>query len=98
VAGQGLNLGFADVQALDDVLAERARDEPWRAVDDERLLARYARRRRAATAAMGGLTDGLQLLFARGDPWTKELRNRGLTLVDRLPPLKRWLGQRALQG
>ncbi|HEU4460754.1 MAG TPA: FAD-dependent monooxygenase [Methylibium sp.] len=98
LAGQGLNLGFADVRALDEVLAERARDEPWRSIADPRLLERYARRRRAATAAMGGLTDGLQLLFGRADPWSRELRNRGLGLVDRLAPLKRWLGQRALQG
>lgn len=95
LAGQGLNLGLADVQALDQVLAER---ESWRALADPQLLARYARRRLGATAAMGGLTDGLQQLFSRNDPFTRELRNRGLSLVNHLPVLKRWLGERALQG
>jgi len=95
LAGQGLNLGLADVQALDDVLAER---EAWRALSDPQLLARYARRRLAATTAMGGVTDGLQQLFSRNDPVSRELRNRGLSLVDHLPALKRWLGERALQG
>jgi ubiquinone biosynthesis UbiH/UbiF/VisC/COQ6 family hydroxylase len=88
LAGQGLNLGLADVQALDEVLAAR---EPWRPVGDTRLLQRYARRRAAPTAAMGQVTDGLLRLFASDAPLVRELRNRGLTLVDRLPPLKRWL-------
>jgi ubiquinone biosynthesis UbiH/UbiF/VisC/COQ6 family hydroxylase len=88
LAGQGLNLGLADVQALDEVLAAR---EPWRSLGDVRLLQRYARRRAAPTAAMGHVTDGLLRLFASEQPLLRELRNRGLTLVDHLPPLKRWL-------
>lgn len=98
LAGQGLNLGLADVVAFDEVLAERARIEAWRSLSDPQLLARYARRRLAATAAMGGMTDALQGLFSRTDPLARELRNRGLSLVNHLPPLKRWLGERALQG
>jgi len=95
LAGQGLNLGLADVTALDEVLADR---EAGLSIDDPRLLARYARRRLGPTAAMGGLTDALQLLFARDDPLSRELRNRGLSLVDHLPGLKRWLGSQALQS
>lgn len=98
LAGQGLNLGLADVRALDEVMAERAERESWRALSDPQLLARYARRRLGATRAMGGVTDGLQQLFSRDDPFTRELRNRGLSLVDHVPGLKRWLGARALQG
>jgi 2-polyprenyl-6-methoxyphenol hydroxylase-like FAD-dependent oxidoreductase len=93
LAGQGLNLGLADVAALARVIAAR---EPWRPLGDARLLARYARERDGATAAMAQLTDGLLHLFAHPAPWLKELRNRGLTLVDHLPPLKRWLAGRAL--
>jgi 2-polyprenyl-6-methoxyphenol hydroxylase-like FAD-dependent oxidoreductase len=88
LAGQGLNLGLADVQALDEVLAAR---EAWRPLGDPRLLQRYARRRAIPTAAMGRVTDGLLHLFASEQPLLRELRNRGLTLVDHLPPLKRWL-------
>lgn len=91
LAGQGLNLGLADVQALDEVLAEARAREPWRAAGDLRVLQRYARRRHVPIAAMGRVTDGLLHLFASQQPLVKELRNRGLTLVDRLPPLKRWL-------
>lgn len=93
LAGQGLNLGLADVSALTRVIAQR---EPWRELGDEKLLRRYARERAAPTWAMGQVTDGLLNLFAHEAPALRELRNRGLTLVNKLTPLKRWLTARAL--
>jgi 2-polyprenyl-6-methoxyphenol hydroxylase-like FAD-dependent oxidoreductase len=93
LAGQGLNLGLGDVAALSRVLAGR---EPWRPLGDERLLRRYARERLAPTLAMGELTDVLQRLFAHGSPAVQGLRNRGLDALNQLPPVKRWLTQRAL--
>lgn len=95
LAGQGLNLGLADVGALAAVLAAR---EPWRALGDERLLRRYAREREAPTRAMGHVTDALLHLFASERPIVKELRNRGLTLLNHLPPVKRFLTSRALDA
>jgi 2-polyprenyl-6-methoxyphenol hydroxylase-like FAD-dependent oxidoreductase len=95
LAGQGLNLGFGDVEALARVIAAR---EAWRPLGDPRLLQRYARERAAPVAAMARLTDGLLQLFASPLPWVRELRNRGLTLVDHLPPLKRLLAGRAAGG
>lgn len=93
LAGQGLNLGLADVAALARVIAGR---ETWRSLADEKLLRRYARERTLPTWAMGQVTDGLLQLFSQPAPWVRELRNRGLTLVNGLPPLKRWLASRAL--
>lgn len=93
LAGQGLNLGLADVHSLARVLQER---EPWRTLGDERLLARYARERALPVQAMTALTDGLMRLFSRPEPWARELRNRGLALVNSAAPLKRWLATRAL--
>ncbi len=93
LAGQGLNLGLADVAALTQVIAAR---EAWRPLGDARLLRRYARARAADTWAMSELTDGLLHLFAHDHPAVRELRNRGLGLVDRLGPVKRWLTGRAL--
>jgi 2-polyprenyl-6-methoxyphenol hydroxylase-like FAD-dependent oxidoreductase len=95
LAGQGLNLGLGDVQALSKVIAAR---EPWRALGDERLLQRYARRRAVPTLAMGQLTDGLLHLFAQDTPALRELRNRGLSLVNSVPPLKRLLASFALES
>lgn len=93
LAGQGLNLGFGDVASLAEVLAAR---EPWRALGDERLLARHARRREVPVRTMGLLTDALLQLFAAPQPLAKELRNRGLDLVNRLPPLKHLLARQAI--
>jgi 2-polyprenyl-6-methoxyphenol hydroxylase-like FAD-dependent oxidoreductase len=95
LAGQGLNLGLADVAALVDVVRAR---ESWRSLGDERLLRRYARERIAKTWAMGQMTDGLLRLFSQEAPALRELRNRGLTLVNNLSPLKRWLTARALNS
>jgi 2-polyprenyl-6-methoxyphenol hydroxylase-like FAD-dependent oxidoreductase len=93
LAGQGLNLGLGDVAALVRVLTER---EPWRTLDDEKLLRRYARERALPVWAMGRVTDGLLQLFSHPAPAVRELRNRGLGLVNGLQPLKRWLAGRAL--
>jgi 2-polyprenyl-6-methoxyphenol hydroxylase-like FAD-dependent oxidoreductase len=98
LAGQGLNLGLADVDTLSRVLAQRQQQEPWRTLGDEKLLARYARERAAPTWLMGRVTDGLWQLFAQESAPVKELRNRGLSLLNHLPPLKRWLAGRALQA
>jgi 2-polyprenyl-6-methoxyphenol hydroxylase-like FAD-dependent oxidoreductase len=93
LAGQGLNLGLGDVAALVQVLNER---EPWRDLADPKLLERYARERALPVQAMATLTDGLLRLFAHPAPWARELRNRGLGLVEAAAPLKRWLASRAL--
>jgi ubiquinone biosynthesis UbiH/UbiF/VisC/COQ6 family hydroxylase len=95
LAGQGLNLGLADVVALTEVLAAR---EPWRDLADDKLLRRYVRQRSAPTRAMLEITDGLLHLFAHPAPVVRELRNRGLSLVNRLTPIKRWLTAQALDS
>jgi 2-polyprenyl-6-methoxyphenol hydroxylase-like FAD-dependent oxidoreductase len=93
LAGQGLNLGLADVAELTRVLHAR---EYWRSVDDEKLLRRYERARKAGMLALDAGMDGLQLLFAReGEGWSA-LRNWGLQGVERSGPLKQWLARRAM--
>lgn len=98
LAGQGLNLGLADVDALVGVLGHAREHEPWRHPGDERILRRYARARWLPTRAMAGVTDGLLHLFERDQgPW-RELRNTGMGLLDRLTPVKRWLIGHALDA
>ncbi|UXH77664.1 FAD-dependent monooxygenase [Roseateles amylovorans] len=93
LAGQGLNLGLADVESLLEVIAAR---ETWRGLDDEKLLRRYERARIAPTWAMGELTDGLLRGFASQAPVIARLRNEGLRLVNQAGPIKKWLTARAL--
>jgi 2-polyprenyl-6-methoxyphenol hydroxylase-like FAD-dependent oxidoreductase len=93
LAGQGLNLGLADVMALDEVIAQR---ESWRSLGDADMLRRYARRRALGTWAMAQATDGLWQLFSREAPALRELRNRGMGLLNQLAPVKRWLVRQAL--
>jgi 2-polyprenyl-6-methoxyphenol hydroxylase-like FAD-dependent oxidoreductase len=93
LAGQGLNLGLGDARELARVLHER---EYWRSLGDMRLLRRYERARKADVMAMGTVTDGLQQLFAQGAaPWA-QLRNWGMTGVDRSGPVKDWLARQAM--
>jgi ubiquinone biosynthesis UbiH/UbiF/VisC/COQ6 family hydroxylase len=94
LAGQGVNLGFGDAQALADVLAERG---PVRDVGAPILLERYARRRAEPVLAMHAVTDGLVRLFAPRGAWLRRLRNTGLSAVDRLPFVKRALAQPAFR-
>ncbi len=93
LAGQGLNLGLADVQALATILSER---DYWRHVGDQRLLRQYERTRRAGLVPMGAVMDGLQRLFARPDALTQQLRNWGMQGFERSGPLKQWVAKRAM--
>ncbi|AVT19257.1 ubiquinone biosynthesis protein UbiH, partial [Paracidovorax avenae] len=93
LAGQGLNLGLADAQALARVLRER---DYWRGVADQRLLRRYERERKAALLPMGWAMDSLQQLFSRHEgpvPW---LRNWGMRGFERSGPLKDWVTRQAM--
>jgi len=94
LAGQGVNLGFGDAQALASVLAERG---PVGDAGAPILLERFARRRAEPVLAMHTVTDGLVRLFGPRTPWLRTLRNAGLSAVDRLPIVKRLLAQPALR-
>src|SRR5699024_3969608 len=88
LAGQGLNLGLGDVQALVSTLAQR---EHWRTVGDYRVLSRYRRQRAEPIAAMRLATDSLYRLFATPGAPMAWLRNQGMHMVDRVPLAKRLL-------
>jgi ubiquinone biosynthesis UbiH/UbiF/VisC/COQ6 family hydroxylase len=94
LAGQGVNLGFGDAQALATVLAERG---PVADAGAPVLLERYARRRAEPVLAMHAVTDGLARLFGARNPLLRTLRNAGLSAVDRLPIIKHALSQSALR-
>ena len=87
IAGQGLNLGLRDVAALAECITEAARLGLDPGAPD--VLARYERWRRFDTMAMSFTTDALNRLFSNRSDALKLLRDLGLGLVDRAPPLKR---------
>lgn len=94
LAGQGVNLGFGDAQALATILATRGPiDDPGTPI----LLERYARRRAEPVLAVQTVTDGLARLFGARAPSLARLRNLGLAAVDRLPIAKHLLAQPALR-
>jgi len=85
LAGQGLNLGLADVSEVLRVLAGR---EDWRDPGDAVLLRRYERSRAEPVRLMRLTTHALARLFGRDDAFSREVRNLGLSAVNALPPLK----------
>ncbi len=89
LAGQGVNLGFGDAEALVEVLAQHRRTP-----GDLRVLQAYARCRAEPVQRMQGLTHGLHHLFA--EPRAAWLRNAGMALVDHVPPLKAALVRAAM--
>lgn len=94
LAGQGVNLGFSDAAALASILGARG---PVGDAGAAILLERYARRRAGPVLAMQAVTDGLVRLFDVRASWLRGLRNRGMSAVDAIGPLKRLLAQPALR-
>lgn len=86
IAGQGLNMGLKDVAALAEVVADAAR----LGLDfgEQGVLERYQRWRRFDTVAMGVATNALNGLFSNESALLRSVRDIGLGLVDRVPPLK----------
>lgn len=96
LAGQGLNLGLGDVEALVTVLTQK---EAMRSVGDLRVLHRYRRLRAEPIAAMRLATDGLYRLFAVPGLPVSWARNTAMRVCDRIPFIKRSLiGHAAGQG
>jgi 2-octaprenyl-6-methoxyphenol hydroxylase len=86
IAGQGLNMGLKDVAALAEVIVDALRlgIDPGQAD----VLDRYQRWRRFDTMAMGAATNTLNVLFTNESTLLRGVRDIGLGLVDRMPPLK----------
>jgi 2-octaprenyl-6-methoxyphenol hydroxylase len=93
IAGQGLNLGLKDVAALAETVVETLRLGLDPGAAD--ALERYQRWRGLDTTMMAMVTDGMNRLFSNDVAPLRALRDLGLGVVDRLPPLKQALISRA---
>jgi ubiquinone biosynthesis UbiH/UbiF/VisC/COQ6 family hydroxylase len=91
LAGQGVNLGFQDAAQLAALLQGEGDAGDWM------LLRRYERERREAVKTMQFTCDGLYRLFhTQHVPGLSWLRNTGLSLTNRLTPLKRQFARHAI--
>jgi len=94
LAGQGVNLGFADVQCLAGiVLAARATQKP---AGSFKVLRRFERARRGDNLLMLEAMGVFKKLFSNNTPGLRELRNIGLDFSDRVTPVKRFFMAKAL--
>ena len=85
LAGQGVNLGFADVRNMVAVLRDRS---TLSAIGDLAVLRRYERSAREAAWAVGTMTDRLRSLYLSGDSAARWLRNDGIGWLNRSPSAK----------
>ena len=94
LAGQGVNLGFADIQ----VLAEEISRAQQRGCDIGALatLSRFQRRRKADNLSMMVAMEFFQRLFAAPQLTVRALRNAGMRQLDRSPGLKQSIIRRAM--
>lgn len=93
LAGQGLNLGLKDVAALAETVLDAAR----LGLDYGRLdvLKNYERWRRFDGFALAVVTDSLNRLFSNDFPPLRLVRDIGLSVVDGIPPLRRFFMRHA---
>ena len=85
LAGQGVNLGFADARTLCKLLSERSR---FSGIGDLAVLRKYERARRESTIAMGRVTDNLLALYKNEAKLAALMRNDGLMILNHLPHTK----------
>ncbi|MBL0709428.1 MAG: FAD-dependent oxidoreductase [Colwellia sp.] len=83
MAGQGVNLGFKDVKALQNVIACAIADgKCWSNID---VLAQYEKVRRKDNLLMQSTMDALYFGFSHPSPLIKTLRNVSLLALNKVP-------------
>jgi 2-octaprenylphenol hydroxylase len=92
MAGQGVNVGFRDVMALEFILANA---HAMQDIGEHGFLRKYERARGADIAVMNTLTTGLDALFASESRMMKKVTNWGLRQLNRQASLKKLLIQQA---
>ena len=85
LAGQGVNLGFADVRNMVTVLRARS---ALSAIGDLAVLRRFERSAREAAWAVGTMTDRLRSLYLSEGDAARWLRNDGIGCLNRIPLAK----------
>ncbi|EGG14319.1 monooxygenase [Cavenderia fasciculata] len=86
LAGQGVNLGLADVIALSKTISESVKS--GYNVGDSMMLKKYEDERKIENIKMLASVDTLFNLFENNSFLVKSIRNIGLSILDNITPLK----------
>lgn len=87
LAGQGVNLGFADAHALTTLLSQHDSQH----FINEILLKRYQRERKSHNLLIGHSMSALNMLFCQDNLWIRSARKQGVSIIENLDPVKLWL-------
>lgn len=94
LAGQGVNLGLADVASLAEVLMDAVTQ--GKDIGAMSVLRRYERWRKADSMSLFVAMDSLKRLFGSEHPGIRWIRNFGLSLTNQITPLKNHLVRSAM--
>jgi len=91
LAGQGVNLGFYDVDVLANEIARACdRNVP---LFESSILRRYQRQRKSHNLTAMATMEGFKRLFAAEHPFIRWVRNSGMTCINRQLLLKKQLAK-----
>ncbi|KAL8784203.1 MAG: hypothetical protein Q9213_004095 [Squamulea squamosa] len=93
LAGQGLNMGLADVQSLVNTIEYTVKHGGD--IGDEMYLERYNSEMWLKNNRMLGVTDKLHKLYGANWGPVVGIRSLGLKIVDQIAPVKGWLMKQA---
>lgn len=94
LAGQGVNLGLLDIATLaEEIIQAHNKNRDFGRLQ---ALRHYERRRKVDNTLMLNSMDGFHLLFANDNKALSGLRNFGLSLTNRITPVKSKLIEHAM--
>lgn len=94
LAGQGVNLGLADVASLAEILLTT--QQTGKRLSNIKSLRRYERSRRSQNQLTLEAMGAFKQLFSNESTVLGTVRNLGLDMADQLPPLKHLLMRQAM--
>jgi 2-octaprenyl-6-methoxyphenol hydroxylase len=94
VAGQGFNMGIRDAWELAQAILDSAPDN----IGSASMCAAYRKSRRIDRNAGIRFTDGLVRVFSNDLPLLSHARSAALTLLDFIPPVRKFVAKRMMFG
>ncbi len=94
VAGQGFNMGIRDAWELAQVILDSSPEN----IGSAAMCTEYRKSRRLDRNAGIRFTDGLVRMFSNDLPLLRPLRSAALSLLDCVPPAKKFVAKRMMFG